>query len=932
MKNLLNPKWLIVINTIPVILLSFIYYNEFDVIKTLLEEDSIQLWYNFGGILFGLSILLLGYVLYSIQQKKEVSVFYAFSALSVYTIYLYIYSIYSSDIIPWNIPRWMLSQDSVLYPGTFLMPTLAHALFIIVIKLTSKAKGLKAWKSFLLALSIPLLTYIFAQIILPLWQPTSYRYNNHVLVVGLVVGVILFLFFLIRSIYILSIKKGKNWSQLYLAAKFLVGVVFPLLGLLINNKFNSVFGDFNTPWFYIIALTNGLLICVTSSENKQHRLILFITRCITYSFTFYFFIVFLPFLPLSVIAIVAIGLGFLMLTPLVLFIIHTQELSSDYKFLKNFYSKQLLIISGIIGFLVIPTILALSYQRDKIVLHETLDYLYNPNYSKDYNINKESLKKTLEVVKHNKSRNSDFFMSSQTPYLSSFFNWIVLDNLTLSDIKIKTIEKIFFNTKPFELRAERLRNKNVDISNISSNSTYNETDNTWTSWIDLEITNANKDNFTSEYATTIDLPNGCWINDYYLYVGDRKEMGILAEKKSAMWIFSQIRNINQDPGLLHYLTGNKVSFRVFPFSENEIRRTGIQFIHKEPITIKIDNHKLTLGEKKETLINHKKNDQIVYISSKEKETLKKIKRKPYYHFIIDTSHKKDSLINNYIKVLDDFITTNNIDTMEAKISFANTFVETEGFNGEWKNSLKEQEFEGGFYLERAIKKVLFNSYTNLSNKYPIIIVVTDNMLDAVINKNFADFKIAFPESNSFYHLNTLGYLASHSLVRNPKDFVNDNTVVDIDNEVLAWPNPISPVAYLPNDSLPNIVLKNSVFDFRENAIGESNWNTGLHLQGKWLSDIFYPENTQTDWNNAVKMSFKSKIMTPLTSYIVVENEAQKAALLKKQKEVLAGKKSLDLNERTQRMSEPKLILLLILIGVFLFLRRRQIINNYKPST
>ncbi len=932
MKNLLNPKWLLVINTIPVILLFFIYYNEFDVIKTLLEEDSIQLWFNFGGILFGLSILLLGYVLFSIQQKKEISIFYAFSTLVVYTIYLYFYSMYSSDIIPRSIPRWMLSQNSILYPGTFLMPTLAHALFVIVIKLTSKAKDLKAWKSFLLALSIPLLTYIFVQAILPLWQPTSYRYNNHVLIIGLVVGVILFLFFLIRSIYILSIKKEKNWSQFYLAAKFLVGVVFPLLGLLINNQFNGAFGDFNTPWFYIIALANGLLICVSSSENKQHRLFLFIARCITYSFTFYFFIVFLPFLPLSVIAIIAIGLGFLMLTPLVLFIIHTQELSRDYKFLKNIYSKQFLIITGIVGFLVIPTILALSYQRDKIVLHETLDYLYNPDYSKDYNINKAFLKKTLEVVKHNKSRNSDFFMNSQTPYLSSFFNWIVLDNLTLSDTKIKTIEKIFFDTKPFDLRAERLRNKNVDISNISSNSTYSEADNTWTSWINLEITNANKDNFTSEYATTIDLPNGCWINDYYLYVGDRKEMGILTEKKSAMWIFSQIRNINQDPGLLHYLTGNKVSFRVFPFSENEVRRTGIQFIHKEPVTIKIDNHKLTLGEEKKTLINHKKNDQVVYISSKEKETLKKIKRTPYYHFIIDTSEEKDSLINNYAKALNDFIIANNLDINKAKISFANTYAITKDFNDEWVNSLKGQDFEGGFYLERAIKKALFNSYTNISNHYPIIIVITDNMLDAVINKNFADFKIAFPESNHFYHLNTLGYLASHSLVSNPKEFVNDNTMIDFDNEVLVWPNPINPIAYLPNDSLSNIVLKDSVFNFRENAINQSNWNAGLQLQGKWLSDIFYPEHAQRDWNNAVKMSFKSKIMTPLTSYIVVENEAQKAVLLRKQKEVLAGKKSLDLNERTQSMSEPKLILLLILVGVLLFLKRRQIINHSKPST
>jgi hypothetical protein len=46
---------------------------------------------------------------------------------------------------------------------------------------------------------------------------------------------------------------------------------------------------------------------------------------------------------------------------------------------------------------------------------------------------------------------------------------------------------------------------------------------------------------------------------------------------------------------------------------------------------------------------------------------------------------------------------------------------------------------------------------------------------------------------------------------------------------------------------------------------------------------------------------------------VVENEAQKAMLKKKQEEALSGDKSLDLGEETQRMSEPSLILLTILL-------------------
>ncbi len=919
MKNLLNPKWLLFINTVPVTILFLLYSNEYQVIKTLLEEDSVNLWINFGSTLFVISILLIGYVFFSILNKKDISIYYALTALIIYTAFLYTYSTYSDDIIPRSIPMWMISSESMLYPGTFLMPTLIHALFVIAMKLTSKVKEHKAWKNFLSALIVPIFTYMLLQIILPLWQPVDYRYEKHALTILCVVGVIIFLFFLIRGIYVLSLKKGKDRKELYFMMKLLVGLLFPIMGLSINAGFDDVFGNFTSPWFFIISVLNGILLIVPPLKNKTHRLILFIARCITFSFTFYFFIVFLPYLPLSVIAIIAIGTGFLMLTPLVLFVIHVQELSRDFKYLKTYFKTSILYLTIGIGFLILPGLISINYASHKHTLNKTLDFLYAPDYEENYNINTASLERTLDAIKLTKSRRRDVFMGSHTPYLSSYFHWLVLDNLTLSDAKINTIEKIFFKAKPhFRLREERLRNQDVAISNISSNSTYNETDGSWTSWIDIEITNSNTNNFTSEYATTIDLPHGCWINDYYLYVGDKKEMGLLTEKKSAMWIFSEIRNINRDPGLLHYKTGNKVSFRVFPFAKNEVRKTGIQFIHKDAITINIDDHEIHLGKAIDTSHTNSQNIDVVYISAEEKLKLESTQRQPYYHFIVDTSKEKDSLVENYETTIADFLLKSELGTEHAKISFTNTFTSTHDFNEKWKTSLKNQPFEGGFYLERAIKTVLFNTYTKMSDSYPIIVVVTDNMLDAIIEKNFADFEIAYPESSIFYHLNTLGYLASHNLSSNPKEAIEDDTAISSENKVLAWPNIDNPITYLPKNNQPSLVLKGFDFEFNDNNLNSS-WDKGLQLQGKWISDVFYPKNGDKDWITSIQESFKSKIMTPLTSYIVVENEAQKAALLRKQQQVLKGKKSLDLNERAQRMSEPNsIILIIILIGFFLF--------------
>ena len=84
-----------------------------------------------------------------------------------------------------------------------------------------------------------------------------------------------------------------------------------------------------------------------------------------------------------------------------------------------------------------------------------------------------------------------------------------------------------------------------------------------------------------------------------------------------------------------------------------------------------------------------------------------------------------------------------------------------------------------------------------------------------------------------------------------------------------------------------------------------------------MSQTIHPETSDKEWLNMVKYSFISKVMTSVTSYLVVENEAQKAILKKKQEQVLSGNKSLDLNEDTQRMSEPSLWVLAILLGLVL---------------
>lgn len=933
MRNLLNPKWLFFINTLPIVVLFFLFIGEYNIIKSLLNEENVELWKTFGLTLGVLGFLNFCYALRLTIKKQKVSVFYGILGLLCYIPFIYLFGFHSDKIIPFSIPQWMFSGNNILYVGTFLMPTLTYSLFVLVVYFTPETSEHKAWKNFLIAIIIPVSWYIFSQILLPLWKPVEKNFGIHLLIIFIIIGTLIFLFFLIRGVLIIATKKADVWQKYQLAWKIPISIVLPLIGLAVNNGhlFNNfsvnssgIFGDFNSYWFYILALINGILICLPNLDNKIYRTLLFTARSITFAYTVYFSLVFLPFLPLSIIAVVAIGTGFLMIAPLLLFVLHINELSKDFTYLKDYFSKNAIWVISLIGFLIIPIFITSYYLKDKAVLNETLDYIYSPDYSKDYEINKVSLQKTLNVVKHHKDRNQDVIFGSQIPYLSSYFNWLVLDNLTISDAKINTIEKIFFNSTSFELRPENIQNSNVKITNISTKSTFDKSQNAWLSWVHLEITNKSDNTMFSEYATNIELPEGSWISDYYLFVGNKKEFGILAEKKSALWVFSNIRNENRDPGILYYLTGNKVAFRVFPFAKGEARKTGIQILHKEPITFNLDNNVIKLGNEEETISNDSKaNENVVYISTKQKQTLKQIQRKPYFHFLLDVSKNKEKKIADFTKRIEQVLETNKSLSVNSKISFVNSYQKTITLYNDWKQIYKSQIFEGGFYLERGIKTSLFNAYKNNNATYPVFVVVTDSIQKAVLDKDFSDLKITFPESDLFFFVNQNGKLQPHSLTSNPIEPVADTLKFTFHQTVLEYDIENKKI-FLPNNNQASIILKNDIFDVTNKNIKEKNWQTALTMQGKWNSQILHPETSDEEWLSLVKLSFLSKVMTPVTSYLVVENEAQKAILKKKQEQVLSSNKSLDLGEDTQRMSEPSFIILAVLLGLALwYIQKRQ---------
>lgn len=83
----------------------------------------------------------------------------------------------------------------------------------------------------------------------------------------------------------------------------------------------------------------------------------------------------------------------------------------------------------------------------------------------------------------------------------------------------------------------------------------------------------------------------------------------------------------------------------------------------------------------------------------------------------------------------------------------------------------------------------------------------------------------------------------------------------------------------------------------------------------------YPTQAEKRWLEQVQKSFTARILTPVTTFMVLETEAQRKALLKKQEEVLNGKRLLDLTD-ARHSSEPSLWIFIAIFGILFLVKSK----------
>ena len=841
-------------------------------------------------------------------------------------------------LLPADIPRWMIAADEFfLLPLGLMMPALIHALLLLVDRLTPSGNH-SLVKATITAVSVPALWYLSVRFAFPLLNDRlGWRMYSHLQEVFFIVLTVAFMFLLLRVAYLSVLKITPSRAKGIWLVRVPFTLLLPLLCLLVyNGKLGGelgkvsaelqLIGDWSNPVYYATVVIIGLLLTLPPPQQKQLGLAKFTAMALAYPFVTYFFIVFLPFFPFAVATVVVFGAGFLLLTPLLLFFIHTWSLHEEWRALGAQYGKRLPMVLFLAAFALLPVGLTANYAMDRVVLDKMLVHVYEPDYvvEEPMELKSASVQRVLYNINMMKE-GADFESGKRKPYLTSYYQWLVLDNLTLSNSRIEMLERIFLGKSSPEKQqnAPDVSSSGVAITDTKTRTVPSSDGSYYISSVELTITNGEGNN--REYASRFHVPPGAWVRDYYLMIDGKRVSGILAERKSALWIYQQIRNTRRDPGIIYYTSPDELILRVFPFSAGEVRKTGFEIIHREPLTLALDDKRIELHASRPLTPIKQENaagKNVVLVALTEKRTLPKIQRRPYLHFIIDRSASADLSLTSFIERIKQHYETgqfNGVGLDGAMITLANYESQTFSMDAQWQERVQNLASQGGFFLERAVKQALAANYRQHANRYPLFVVVTDQIADAITPDGLADFAITMPEGDHFLLLANEGL--SLRKFAAPAMEIDSQRDIPVTRPVLAWPDEHQPRAYLPDDGRASVVITDLDAAMAMSE-GEGNpWQNGLELYGMWLASRLHPHQANQKQRLLIAESFRTHLLSPMTAFLAPEDMAQQQMLLKKQEQMLASMRQLDIGEEHE-MDEPPLWWLLLLVMAKGVLRNR----------
>ena len=854
MKNINKPAMLLYYITIPQCVMAVIMASSFALAN---ELPSLLL-----ALVFGFEFLLnIAVIIYYKRNKSmeevELKALYAFLAGFVI--------IFSCGVVTLFL---QFSSVSIISPETVYLLCGSVSLIYLsaaVIKRTNQAEKLNLPVIIALCLIMPVGIY----------QLLNFQYRLGDTILMLALGLFcVFLFLAGKLVFALYEKlkgseqpgndepgySGRNRMLIFVAA-----VILPQLGLLVNRNMlmENILGDFTSVWFYIIAAANGMLLLIDIKKTK-YKLPVFYLKAAGFVFICYFALIFIPYMPYAVLGIMFFGLGLLVYVPAVIFVTQLTQLKKDARILKASYSGTMLAIVAAVGFLTLPTILAVNFNIDRANFQKAMTYI-NMEYDDQPVINIDRLNRSItqiEATIESSGRREFFIFTPGTPLISTAYRYIALENMYYTTDSLITIKKIFVPktvaaaTEAYQPDPDQELNKDFKTKLSTGAPEYDAASGAYKVWIDMELAQQ-KNKQLGEYAAEFILPEGCFVTDYYLYVGDEKKMGLMTDKRSAKTLYESIIRTARDPGIIYYINDNTLALRVFPFNGAETRKTGFQIMYCQNETLTIQGQTVHLTAEK-PMVEPIHFDGGQFIPGEYKKSLLALERKPQYYFLIDAG--EGALYAAHFELAKEYAKDNEInDPIYYAVSYqAKKAADTDGH-------MLPVVPEGGFNTAYAMSEI-FSSVPE--GRFPVMLLVTES-INRTVPLEETRLAKAYPESAYYYRLNS-------DLSLTPYGFSGMTKLKDVNKPLLNKALDYNGAA-VKDDGKSEVVLTD---------LGITVYDGSQYINAFVLQKNSAAAKSNADQVSRIKEAFEQRVLTKHTAFMVLETKEQEEELLSLQEKFL----------------------------------------------
>ena len=451
------------------------------------------------------------------------------------------------------------------------------------------SKGWDVASSLLALVLVPLIMYLSVY----MFSGVIDSHSEGIIVAGFVLlFVVMFagLFRLLMWLRVWFVEKARSRRAWRVAYGVLVSLVLPLAGLMLNRAIPFP-ADLQNVWVYALTVVNAVFLVMPFTGVRVVDAITRAGRLVLFPFTCYFFVVFLPFLPFAIPAILAVGAGFLILTPVLLFAFHLQALADDRRTGGHGAWWRVALCVA-----VLPVAFAMRAELDRAALHRALDMVYQPDYGQDVRLGmpRSAVRRALVNAQR-------FKTGAEYPYITLWYNWRVYDNMLLQDAKLNALWMMFVGGKqPPVAEEDMVRDVFSSIWGSRTRDRVRGTRQAIPSHVTLldvvtahSVTNGEVATRATlkirgggtgqqEYRTTLTVPPGVWVSGLRLKIDGEWVDGDIIERKAADWVYRQITRVTRrDPAMLRYEDDTHLSLCVFPVDAGQTREVEFSFLCPE---------------------------------------------------------------------------------------------------------------------------------------------------------------------------------------------------------------------------------------------------------------------------------------------------------------------------------------------------------------